>query len=48
MAVVDVPPRILNLTRAGNTVGFQVKAGHGMAYRVQTSSDLANWSVFSS
>ena len=48
MAAVDFQPRILNLTRAGNTVGFQVKAGYGMAYRVEKSSSLTNWSVLSS
>ena len=48
MAAVDFQPRILNLTRTGNTVNFQVKAGYGMAYRVEKSPDLKNWNVLSS
>ncbi len=48
MAAVDFQPRILNSTRAGNTVNFQVKAGYGMAYRVEKSADLKNWNVLSS
>jgi len=48
MAAVDFQPRIINLTRSGNTVSFQVKAGYGMAYRVEKSADLKSWSVLSS
>jgi hypothetical protein len=48
MAAVDFQPRLLNFTRTGTTVNFKVKAGYGMAYRVEKSSDLANWSVLSS
>jgi arylsulfatase A-like enzyme len=48
MAAVDFQPRLINLTRTGSTADFQVKAGYGMAYLVEKSSDLTNWSVLSS
>jgi arylsulfatase A-like enzyme len=48
MAVVDFQPRLLNFTRTGTTVNFKVKAGYGMAYRVEKSMDLKNWNVLSS
>lgn len=48
MAAVDFQPSIVNLTRTGSTVNFRVKAGYGMAYRVEKSSNLSTWSVLSS
>ncbi|MFM1770041.1 MAG: hypothetical protein RJA22_2570 [Verrucomicrobiota bacterium] len=48
MVAADYQPRMLNLTRSGNAVNFQVKAGYGTAYRVEKSADLKLWSVLSS
>jgi arylsulfatase A-like enzyme len=52
MGAVDFRPRILGTLNgfnlASNRVNFQVKAGYGMAYRVEKSANLKNWNVLSS
>ena len=48
LIAIDYLPRILNPSLPGNTAAFKVKAGYGMCYRVEKSSDLVNWTTLSS